>query len=585
MRKVQAMLRISHGALLAMLLAMALSPATAGEGRADAPGQAVDVALEQGQDAGEKETETQAAAGTDADSDSPGGLASLSLRAQAGTTAAALAVGGTSAPRAEADPAAAMAAAKGEHPVYHLRPEPWSDADAVPATLQELMELAVASNLGLLGQEYTVEKNHYSVDRTYYAFDPSLGASLGYNQNNRGSTAAQTQGSVTGSESYSGDFSVTVPREYGDSFRLSYDLSRSSYQTTGGGEDFSIPTTYNAGVNLSYNRPLMRGAGRLVNLIPRYQASNNLQLSYDRLDDDIRRLKKNVMDAYFNAVAAREAIVVREASLELALQQLERAVERYKVGLAIQAEVNQAENSVLSQRTQLLSARQNYADLLDSLTLLIGLPQQFGITVDTGGALITLSDNLPDGLWDMVLENSYELKSLNIQLANLRLGRQQQLNGLKPDLGLSMSYGRSGEDDTLGAAVTGYENESYGISLNWSATPGERDREAQLAQTELDLASLELSIQDTELQLLGQLRGYQRTLQTRYEQIGLAEDNLEVVKETYEITVARREVGLATTLDVVDAQEDVLNAELALLNAKVSYQQSYREILLLAGLV
>ena len=49
--------------------------------------------------------------------------------------------------------------------------------------------------------------------------------------------------------------------------------------------------------------------------------------------------------------------------------------------------------------------------------------------------------------------------------------------------------------------------------------------------------------------------------------------------------VARTEVGLATTLDVVEAQESLLAGELSLLNSKVAYQATYREIQLMAGLI
>ena len=58
-----------------------------------------------------------------------------------------------------------------------------------------------------------------------------------------------------------------------------------------------------------------------------------------------------------------------------------------------------------------------------------------------------------------------------------------------------------------------------------------------------------------------------------------------VVKETLLIQQERLDVGLAVTLDVVEAQEAVLAAELALLSARVAYQQAYREILLMAGLI
>jgi outer membrane protein len=484
--------------------------------------------------------------------------------------------------KAETGEAPAIDPKTGEHPVYHLRPEPFSDTDAVMVTLNELLELAAANNFGIQAQGYSIEKGHYSVDQTYYVFDPKLAGSLSYNKRNLGAGAG-TAASVGTTDSVSADASATIPRPYGDSFRFDYNLGRTDSSLPG--STTGSPADYAAGFGLSYTRPLGRGAGEFVNLIPRYTASNNLALAYDKLDDDVRKLKKNVMDAYFQAVASRESINVREASLERALKQLERSVERYKVGLAIQADVNQAEHSVLSQRTDLLTARQNYAMLLDTLTTLVGLPQEYALTVDASGALITLDDKVPDGMWDMVLANSYELKSLNTQLANLRLVREQELNQLKPDYALGLSYTRSGSDDNLGRAVSGYETENMGVTLNWNATPGERSQHADVAQTELDLASTELSIQDTDIQLKANLRELQRSLATKYQQIGLAQSSLDVVRETYDIVESRHEVGLGTTLDVVEAQEDILNAELGLLNARVSYQQSYRELMLMAGLL
>jgi outer membrane protein len=480
-----------------------------------------------------------------------------------------------------AEAGGAIDPATGEHPVYHLRPEPFSDTGSLLITLEELLELAAVNNFGLQRQNLSIEKGHYSVDQTYYSFDPTLAGSVSFNRRNLGASA--TAGAVGSSTSLGAAASATVRREYGDSFRFNYDLGRSDSTLAGPTPD--AEESYSAGFGVSYTRPLGRGAGRFVNLIPRYTASNNLALAYDKLDDDVRRLKKSILDTYFQAVAAREAISVREAGLERSLQQLERAVERYKVGLAIQADVNQAEHSVLSQRTELLSARQNYESLLDTLTTLVGLPQEYSLAVDADGALITLDGEVPEDLWTLVEANSYDLKSLNTQLANLRLAREGQLNQLKPDLGLSLSYTRSGADTNFARAVSGYETENMGVALNWQGTPGERSQRADLAQTELDLASTELSIQDAQLQLKAGLRDLQRDLQTKYEQIGLAESSLAVVRQTYEIMQERHNVGLGVLLDVIEAQEDVLAAELALLNARVSYQQTYRELLLMAGLL
>lgn len=488
---------------------------------------------------------------------------------------------------AVSDQSSAAADSMEEHPVYHLRPEPFTDGGTLEVTLVNVLELAVAGNLGLMQQKNTIEKGHFAVDKTYYAFNPALSGSLSFSKRNQGSASASAGGGVSSSQSLSNRITLAIPRDYGDSFQLSFDTARASYGITGGssGEKFDIPTTYEAGYSLNYSRPLARGAGRYYNLIPRYIASNSLKLSYDRLDDEIRQLKKAVLDTFFSAAAAREAINVRENSLDVALQELERAVERYKVGVAIRADLLQAENSVLTQRSQLLEARRTYDDLCDTLATQLGLPREVTLAVDTESVLLDLGAQLPKDLWQLVQENSYDLKNLNTQLANLRLQRDQQLHQLKPDVNLGLSYGRSGEDDTLGSALGGYENESYGLQINWSATPGERSARADLAQTQLDLASLDLSIRDTELQLQTALRQQQRNLSSKYKQIELAQSNLDVVTETHSIQVERNKVGLATTLDVVEAQEAVLSAELALLNARVAYHQAYREILLLAGLI
>ena len=472
-----------------------------------------------------------------------------------------------------------------DHPVYRLRPEPFSEGGAITLSLDEVMGLVLEHNAGLQVQGLGIERDHYTVDQTYYAFDHDYAARLNYSRRNVGGVGAAQQGGLSSSEVLSADFDYSIPREYGDDFTINYGVSRSSLSFAGDGAGEEFPTTYSADITLGYNRPLARGAGRYFNRIPRFVASNNLLLAYDQLDEETRQVKRSVLDTYFRAVTAREVIRVREESLEVALQQLERAVERYKVGLAIRADVLQAENSVLVQRSALLAAQKDYSDLLDTLTTLTGLPQEIDIAVDPDGALIELGSVLPSDLWELVECNSFELKSLTTQLANLRLAREQAAEQLEPNVGLSMSYSRSGEDESLTSTLGGYENESYSIGLNWSGIRGERNAKAEVAKATLDIASIDLEIEQAELELKAALRTLQRDLETKLNQLVLARSNLEVVRETYNIVVERHNVGLATMLDVVEAQEDVLAAELAVLQAQVAYQETYRQIQLLAGLL
>ena len=476
----------------------------------------------------------------------------------------------------------------GEHPVYKLRPEPYSDAGRNVVTLADLLQLAQQYNYGVRSQQLSVESAHYDVDKTYYVFDPTVAASVQYSKRNTGGARAAEQGGVTSSEGLSASLDITKPTERGDSYTLSLGLDRSRFSTGGTGAALS-PTTFGSDAGLTYTHPLLRGAGAYLGRIPRYQASNELQLQEFTLDNRYQNVRKQILDAYFLAVAARRAIDVRSASLERALQQLDRAVERYKVGLAIQSDVSQAENTVLQQRAALLQSYEDYDTLLDQLTAIVGIPQSFGITVDPNEELLGLDTgynlDLPQDLWDMVAGNSIELHGLSTQLANLRLTRDQLENATKPQVDLAASLGRNGNDKTLAGVVGGLENQSYSVGLSWHSTPGERTAKANLAQNDLERENLTLQIRDTELQLKTRLRDLQRDLSTKLQQIDLAQSNVVVTQQTLDIVTERANVGLATSLDVRIAQEDELSAELALLNAQVAYQQSYREILLLAGLI
>nr|MDQ3023693.1 TolC family protein [bacterium] len=472
----------------------------------------------------------------------------------------------------------------GLHPVYKLRPEPYGDGGRIPVTLDDLLALAVEHNYGVQGQALSVESSRYDVDKTYYVFDSSLAGSLSYSKRSFG-TAGAGVGDDLASEGIVATFDFDMPFDNGDNFSVGYDVDRSRFDGIGGATD----TSFGSGLNIGYSHPLLRGAGRHLNLIPRYQASNNLELQEFTLDGNYQDVRKAILDAYFLAVAARRTIDVRTASLDRALLQLERAVERYKVGLSIQADVLQAENSVLQQRAALLQSYEDYDTLLDQLTTIIGLPQEYAITVNPDEALLGLDENydptLPDDLWDMVAANSTDLFALSTQLANLLLRCEQLENALKPQLDLSASYGRTGEDAALGSALTGLENQSYNIGLTFRTTPGERLAKADVAQNQIELESTQLQVKDTELQLKTRLRDLQRDLSIKLRQIDLARSNVLVTQQTLDIVTERHNVGLATALNVIEAQEDVLLAELQLLNAQVDYQQSYREILLLAGLI
>ncbi|MCB1188383.1 TolC family protein [bacterium] len=460
--------------------------------------------------------------------------------------------------------------------LFRLTPEPFSDDGAMLVSLEELLELAVTNNYGLRNQQNTIEKNHFSVDRTYYRWDPQWSGDL---RASRSSTDEWPFAGGTDSQSYSASTTWSKPFDNGDAMSVSYGLSGAK-----GGGGFS--NSYSQNFNFSYTKPLRRGSGRFINNLSLYSASNSLQLSYDSLDNDIRQLKLNVINSYYRSMAARESINVRRANLETALLQLDRAMERLKVGLGIPLDVLQAENSVISQGNALIAAIQGYHDSLDQLTVLVGLPQEFEIELDMGALEDSSFDELPPDLWELVKATSFTLRSIDTTIANLKINREATLDQMEPrvDFGLSIGRGNTAEAE-FADAILGLDEESITASISWSLDRRNRDLKANLAQTQLDLENLQLNREETLLQLKQSLRSLERELDTRSRTIELQIKNVQVLRETLKITEERQRVGLATTLDVIDAQDDLLAAELSLLQARVSFQETYRSILVLADLL
>ena len=459
--------------------------------------------------------------------------------------------------------------------LFRLQPEPFSEEGAILVTLEEVLDLAMTNNFGLRSQQNNIEKGHYSVDRTYYRFDPMWSGSFNAS---RSSTDEWPFAGGTDSQSYSASTSWSKPFAYGDSLALGYGINGARSPAPG--------NSYGHNFSLSYSRPLRRGSGRFINNLSLYTSSNSLQLSYESLDNDMRQLKLNVINAYFRVTAAREAINVRQSNLEVALLQLERSTERLKVGLGIPLDVLQAENAVISQGNSLIEAVRGYKDSLDALTVLVGLPQEFNIVVDTAALEETTFAELPPDLWELIKATSFTLSSIDTTMANLQLSREATLDAMQPkvDFGLSFGRGNTGES-TIGNTIGGLDEESVSASITWSLDPRNRDLKASLAQTQLDLENLQLSREEELLRVKQSLRSLERELETRSRTIELQIKNVEVLRETLKITQERQRVGLATTLDVVNAQDDLLAAELSLLQARVSFQETYRSILVLADLL
>lgn len=447
-------------------------------------------------------------------------------------------------------------------------------------TLDEALALVAEEGYDARTAEASYERARYDLDLARSPFDPTLSITGGYNSSERGSVSALTSSNVSTSKSafYSVSLSESFPS--GDAFSLSHQLARSEVSVVGSATP--IPKSYSGDLGFRWVHPLGRGFGTDAGYYGVRQTRNTLSYRGLLLDETHRGLRYQVYSLYYSLVAQRKALEVREANLEAALKLYERNNERHKVGLSIRADVLQAENNVLNQKTRLLDEQKGYLDSLDDLAVLLGVNQP--LDIDSGVDISPQPVQLDaDADWELVRSASASLRQAEVNLRNTELQQAHNRSELRPDLDLALEYGREGEDATAGSAMRNLDNESYALTLTYTLPWQKRAYKARLAQGEQDLEMSRVEFEKTAQELRQDWEASFRDLDSKQAQLDLAESNVEVARENYEIQVERNRVGLAETLDVIQAQESLLEAELSLLSAQVSYQTTYLQILMAAG--
>ncbi|MCD6118547.1 TolC family protein [bacterium] len=466
-----------------------------------------------------------------------------------------------------------------------LTNEPASGAKIpVLFTLDDLMDYSLRHSPTLARLDIESTRAGLSRDLELFFTDPNLSFSArAYHSESAGSTSSVTQSGVSKTEGMSFDLSFTKPMITGDSLRLSHSLYTTDVNITGA----EIPTTWGQSLSASYTWQVMKDRGEDVTLLSYYMQVNAFDLKQAEIEHSVRSLFGSVAASYYTVAYLKESARVEEETLEYYKKLLDRNVERHKVGLALKSDVLQAENAVLSQEAGLVSTKARLEDAMDALKELIGYREGAPIEVaplDIDGFEPTTLHE--EDLWNRVLATDFTLKQLDSTAINYNLSEAYYKNQLKPDIDLTASLSTQGEDDNFGGAFGEITNaQNYSLTLNYNLPWGKREIKNRIEQNEL----MKNELAEQRLQVLDSLRtsyeSLRREIATTIKTLELARSNVAVASENADIMRERQRVGLATTLDVLDGERNLLSAKLSYLSAVADHKRAEYDLMVLAGLI
>ena len=461
-------------------------------------------------------------------------------------------------------------------------------------SLEDCILKAMENNLDVAIEVLNPELADISVSRAQERFMPSL--SFNYNKRDTNSASysfldASDQISTI-SDSYSAQISQLIPT--GGSFSISLD----GYKTTTNRRFTSINPRYGYTLSFNFSQPLLKNFGSKVSRREIIIARNSQDISENQLKRVLQETIYSVEEAYWNMVHSSENLKVRQQSLKLAQDLLEKNMKAVEVGTLAPIEILSAQSAVATREADILQAEAVLKDNEDRLKTIINLAAEEEaelvkiIPVDRPSfekkeialdeALRTAMDNRPD------------LSATRIDLKNKELDLSYSRNQLLPNLSLNASYwspGVTGDQlvyppgdpfaDPIGIIEGNpsdalkdvfnfkYKNWTAGITLDIPLNTILSRADYAQARVNLDQAMLRLKNQEQQIFL--EIKNAVRAVQTDYKRVQAYKVARELGEKTLEAEEEKLKVGITTPFFVLQYQTDLATAQTNTLKAAVDY--------------
>ena len=294
----------------------------------------------------------------------------------------------------------------------------------------------------------------------------------------------------------------------------------------------------------------------------------------------VNNLAADVLSVYFRHTLQQQRLELWQNTLELSVQRLRLAKDRYEVGKTSRQEYLAALVDYNADKAALLAQQEALQNTRHELNRLLGQrPSQPVQTVDTLKADSLMLDQL---LPQPVTKNPGYRASMLEQAAAERFVEEQRAN-YWPRLNADLGYNFANQNNP--ASFFPYNQSwgfTYGFSASWNLFSGfDSRRNVQIARIQAKVA--ELDRRQLELDLLASQADAAVAFRNQWQLIALEQENLEYARQSAEIALDRYRLGVTTPLELRVAQQNAQQAELRLLNAVYELKLSEIELMRISG--
>lgn len=466
------------------------------------------------------------------------------------------------------------------------------EARSLPLRLEDVIRLAMENAPAVRQAHLTALSNEGSVEESEGIFDPVFFGDLTYSYSERENAGGFLAGGISNTHvrQWTANQGLRQTLITGGTVSVSLQENYAEDNLPVGFFGFNPQSDVNFNVNVT--QPLLRGGWTTVTT----SGIRNAELIYDRDMAFLRQTSLDTLqaavDAYWDLAFAREDVVVKQFSLELARELRDVTEAKFRVGAAAEVEVVQTEADIAIRETDLLTAQNLEQVRSDILRALIFKQEELE---EWNFLLIPSSEPPnPDRIqldWEQALEAGRmyrgDLRQLRVELEQARLNWEVARQNQLPQLDLVANVNSASTRDQIGNAIGpafDFTAAGYSVGLTFEVPIGNRQfRGAERrARTLYHLAHRRL--RDQEHAIAAEVREAIRNLNFQADRVTIAVRAREVSERQLEAERRRLKEGASTNFRVLEFQEDLVRTLTNEKNARLEYAKAFTKLNTVQGL-
>lgn len=473
-------------------------------------------------------------------------------------------------------------------------------------SLRDYLGLVMANNTSIQVQFLSIERARNAITSVYGRWDPTGSASftpqLAISDAKPNTPVTDPGYDPTHSRVWPVSFGFNELLQTGQSISASGNGSKSA-------RDGSYPS-FAAGLSVAVTQPLLQNRGAYVNRIPLMQAQSSYKVTGFNLTSTLLNLIDNAENTYWNAIFARENVLVSQTARDAAQFNWDFVQKQFSLGAISYLDTYNPQQQLAASDLALSQAKFNLTTAEDAIR------QQISVDLDPAIRVLPLhlteSVELPESEAIVPDKEQEVQKALDLQPAlksavqNLDiddLSLASARNGLLPSLNLRLGYNGAGNGGYytpgFGSAYTGapisgglgdalgqmfgWGNPTYSASLTLNLPIRSRTASMIMANALIQKRNDALNVRNTQqnirlgvLNAVTNLQGAEESLKLAQIQEDFSNKNLDAMHTKYSL-------GTETQQNVVAAQQALAAAALGVLNAKISLQKAVLNLYLQTG--